>query len=102
MSVSLRAQRITYTLDTLKRDSVYLVERIEGAVTPENPRPQVLTTQRLFRSWDELDAFRKSLLDAEKQAREEAQKKAQTAAELRDRAYAIEGLLINSKSYWKR
>ena len=67
----LQAQTLDYTIDCPKPDSCYLREISTAAPTAQEPRPQTTISNRLFRSWADLDAVIEVI---RKQAREEAAK----------------------------
>jgi hypothetical protein len=50
------AQTVQYSIEFLKPDSIFVVERA-SQLSPESPRPQEIITSRLFRDTSELSAF---------------------------------------------
>lgn len=76
---SATSQSLSYQLDTLRRDSFYLVETLTGATTKEIPRPETRVAYQLFRDTSEvmrlIEAFERDGAEAQR----EAEKYAQTA-----------------------
>lgn len=78
LSFAQETATIRFSLDTLRRDSFFLIETI--AVTKDNaPRPVENTTPQLFKSPEQLDAYVSYLENEAKKATEQAQKYAQAA-----------------------
>lgn len=71
-SITLSAQTITYSLDTLKRDSFFLVEQITWAATIENPKPATQVNYQVFRSREQLVGFILYLRDQSAKSRTKA------------------------------
>ncbi len=66
------SQSLSYQLDTLSRDSFYLVETLTGATTKEVPRPETRVAYQLFRDTAEvmrlIEQFEKDAKEAQKEA----------------------------------
>lgn len=69
---------ISYSLDTIRRDSFFLIETF-STTKADSPRPVETVTPQLFQATEQLDAYVNYLEDEAKKANEQAQKYAQAA-----------------------
>ena len=69
---SAKSQSLSYQLDTLSRDSFYLVETLTGATTKEVPRAETRVAYQLFRDTAEvmrlIEQFEKDAKEAQNEA----------------------------------
>ena len=79
----LQAQTLDYSIECPKPDSCFLREISTAAPTAQEPRPQTTISNRLFRSWADLDAVIELV---RKQARDEA---AKTLAEIKKKGMTV-------------
>lgn len=88
MCADISAQTLSYRIDTLARDSFFLVETSVSAATKDNPRPATTESSQLFRSKEQVvnfvDYLRKQAADSQAKAKEfiAAQRRLESAATL--------------------
>lgn len=66
------AQTSTFSIEVIKPDSMFIVERTTSAVTPEYPRPQVVVNYHMVRSnadiYGRVEAVRKAAREEQAKA----------------------------------
>ena len=92
-----QAQTAEFSIDVVKPDSMFLVQKRIDAPTADAPRPAVIVTQSLFKNWAELSAFvdkirrdARAESDKAKQALETAKKLEEAADKIEAAAQAIQ------------
>jgi hypothetical protein len=95
---SIQAQSLSFSLDTLKRDSFYLIEVYTAAPTKDAPRAGTTVTPQLFRDTAQLKLYIANLRSDAKAAKEQAQKYEQASRLWALKAKAIQELI--EKSDW--
>jgi hypothetical protein len=99
-SAGLNAQtQADYQLDDIRSDSFYIVERVSAIPTPENPRPQTLTSYQLFRSIADFWAFVDGFTTQAEKARKEAEEKVNEAKRLDEMAEKMRVLANDNKQF---
>lgn len=96
-AVNVKAQTITYQIDQVSTDSIYLVETIEAAVTPEAPRPNKQVFNMLFKSRSEIEKLVKDMEEKAIKQQDEAEKLAKSSLLLNSRAQTISALINEMK-----
>jgi len=89
-----QAQSLTYEIEVIKEDSVYLVSREVSSVTPEQPRAQVTTGYTLFKSENDISIFVEKVKKKAKEDEDAAQKQYDTAQQMKAIAAKIEAAII--------
>jgi hypothetical protein len=91
-----QAQTLSFSLDTISRDSFYLIETFEAAQTKESPRAAKTVTPQLFRDTAQLRLYISNLRNDAKSAAEQAKKYEQASRVWAMKAQAIERLTAQS------
>lgn len=107
-SLSAFAQTVSYSIDTVRRDSFFLVETVKADPTADAPRPAITQNAQLFRSYEQVSGFvdylRKQAVEAETKARE-AEKTAQEQRAAQKRieqaANKIESAIKSAKPFFE-
>ena len=89
---------LTYSMDTIRRDSFFLVETV-STTTDGKPRPETSITPQLFRDPAQLDAYVAYLEDEAKKANDQALRYAQ-AAQLSALKAQLIGRLKEQHTWW--
>ena len=82
----------SYSIDCPKPDSCFLKEVTVSATDEANPRPQTVTSYRLFRSQHELDGILSAIRKQADEAFEKSMELLNTSNELRKVANKIEAI----------
>ena len=90
------SQSLSYSLDTLSRDSFFLIETLTGATTKDIPRPETRVSQQLFRDTAELIKLVEQFEKDSNEAQQEAEKYAQAARLWAIKARGIRTLIESS------
>ena len=96
------SQSLSYQLDTLSRDSFYLVETLTGATTKEVPRPETRVAYQLFRDTAEVMRLIEQFEKDAKEAQKEAEKYQQAARLWAIKARGIRTVVENSEWFTRK
>jgi len=87
---TIQAQTADFSIDVVKPDSMFLVQKRIDAPTADAPRPTVIVTHSLFKNWAELSAFVDKIRREARAESDKAKAALETAKKLEEAADKIE------------
>ena len=94
---TIQAQTTDFSIDVVAPDSMFLVQNKTETPTPQTPRPAVIVTHSLFKSWKELADFIGKIRQEAVAENEKAKTALDTAKKLEDAASKIEAAANKAK-----
>jgi len=101
-ALSVTAQSLSYQIDTLSRDSFYLVETLTGGTSKEVPRPEIRVAYQLFRDTAEVMRLIEQFEKDAKEAQNEADRYQQAARLWAIKARGIRTVVENSEWFTRK